>query len=272
MKQDYIIAIPTYKRYDTLKEKTLKILENENFPKDKIYIFFANEIELKNYNLSNDYKNQIIGVLGLTHQRNFIVNYFNNGQRILWLDDDLQQICTVDVDPERQDKRHNLKFVNTTIQKMAEIGFNELDKNKCSLFGVYPVNNAGFMKKDYISKDLKYIIGCCYGTINNKKLFTFDVFENNGGAKEDYLRTLMIYVIEKKVIRLNAFTAITNYYDEPGGLQSIDEFGKRTNRDFISMKYICEKYPDLAKENIKGDKYEIKLINKHNDLNQQKLF
>ena len=78
---DYIIAIPTYKRYETLKEKTLRLLNQENFDKKRIYIFFANDDEKNKYNLSNEYPNQIIGVLGLTYQRNFIVNcncFMNN--------------------------------------------------------------------------------------------------------------------------------------------------------------------------------------------------
>lgn len=269
---DYIIAIPTYKRYETLREKTLRLLNQENFDKKRIYIFFANDDEKNKYNLSNEYPNQIIGVLGLTYQRNFIVNYFSEGQKILWLDDDLTEINTVEIDPNRADKRHNLRFKKSTVQQMANIGFEQLEQYKCSLFGVYPVNNAGFMKINYISTDLKYIIGCCYGTINNHKLFKFQVYEHNGGAKEDYLRTLMVYDVERKVIRLNNFTTLTNYYNEAGGLQSIDEFGTRSKRDKISMEYICNKYKYYAKPNIKNNKYEIKLYDQIKNKNQITLF
>lgn len=269
---DYIIAIPTYKRYKTLREKTLRLLNQENFDKNRIYIFFANDDEKNKYNLSDEYINQIVGVFGLTYQRNFIVNYFPNGQKILWLDDDLMEINTVEIDPNRADKRHNLRFKKSTIKQMADIGFEQLDKHKCSLFGVYPVSNPGFMKIDYISTDLKYIIGCCYGTINNQELFTFDVFEHNGGAKEDYLRTLMVYDVEHMVIRLNHFHTITNYYKEAGGLQSIDEFGTRYDRDMISMKYICKKYPYYAFEKIQNNYPEIKLHDKIKIKNQTTLF
>jgi len=269
---NYKIAIPTYKRAETLKQKTLKMLENENINKDNIYIFFANQKELDSYNLKG-YKNLIVGVLGLTNQRNFIVNYFDEGEKILWLDDDLSEIKGVEKDPEKAGKAFDNKFKEATVAEAAEAGFQKLEENNCSLFGIYPVNNKGFMTIGNVSTDLKYIIGCFYGTINKKELFTFDVDESNGGAKEDFLRTLMVYEKEGKVIRLNYFTPITNYYSEAGGLQSIgDEFGERKKRDFISMKYICERFKNMAFENIKNDYPEIKLKDKRGDINQQSLF
>jgi hypothetical protein len=216
---DYKIVIPTYNRAETLKNKTLNLLETEKINKDNIYIFFANQKELEAYNLKG-YKNQIIGVIGLTNQRNFIVNYFSDGEKLLWLDDDLVSIKTVEKDPTKIGKAFDQKFKESSIKEVAEIGFEQLIKNNCSLFGVYPVNN--------------------------------------------------------KVVRLNAFTAITNYYTEAGGLQSLDsQYGERKKRDFISMKYICEKYKGLAFENINKQGYpEIKLKDtlKQTNPNQLGLF
>ena len=42
---DYEIAIPSYKRPETIKKKTLKVLEGHNIPPEKINIFVANEEE-----------------------------------------------------------------------------------------------------------------------------------------------------------------------------------------------------------------------------------
>jgi len=268
----YKIAIPTYKRGETLKEKTLKLLENENINKDSVYIFFANQEELESYNLKG-YKNLIVGVLGLTNQRNFIVNYFDEGELILWLDDDLSEIKSVEKDDQKIGKAFDNKYKDATVAEAANIGFTKLIEHECSLFGIYPVNNKGFLKIDNISTSLKYIIGCFYGTINKKELFLFEVDESNGGAKEDFLRTCMLYEKEGKVVRLNYFTAITNYYDEKGGLQSIgSEFGERKDRDFKSMKYICKRFSGMAFENIKNGYPEIKLKDKRGDLNQISLF
>lgn len=269
----YKIAIPTYKRKEVLKKRTLSLLKKASVPNDDIYIFFASEEDKTDYNLGLEYKNQIVGVLGLTHQRNFIINYFANGEMILWMDDDLKEIKTAVKDPALKGKQFDQTYAAASIQDVAVLGFKSLIENKCSLFGIYPVNNKGFLKIGNISTDLKYIIGCLYGTINNKELFEFKVFENNGGAKEDFLRTCMVYEKENKVVRLNAFTALTDYYDTAGGLQSITkEFGLRKERDFISMEYICKRFEGMAFPNIKNDYPEIKLKDKRGDLNQITLF
>lgn len=260
-KNNYVIAIPTYKRPGTIREKTLSTLENEGFPKDRIYIFFASMDEKVAYDLGPDYPNQIIGRLGLTHQRNFIVEYFAEGQHIIWLDDDISEIKGVEKDPEKKGKDFDNRYKDATVAQVAELGFNELHKHGSSLFGVYPVNNKGFMTIDGVTTDLKYIIGCCYGTINRKRLFPFVVDEGNGGAKEDFLRTLMLYTAEGVTVRLNCFTPITNYYKEEGGLQSLEtEFGARKERDKISMDYICTHYQGMAFPKITKEGYpEIKL-------------
>ena len=276
MKQnEYVIAIPTYNRPETIKNKTLNVLERENFPKNRIHIFFANELERDQYNLGDEYPNQIIGTIGLCSQRNFIVNHFDHGQKILWMDDDLMNFYGCEIDPARMDKRHNLRLKPETIKNIAEIGFDQLLKNECTLFGVYPVTNAGFMKMDHITTDLRYIIGCFYGTINIRETYTFDVFENNGGAKEDFLRSVMAYQNDGSVVRLNMFNAETIPYNEAGGLQSIDQFGSRYDRDMISMNYICDRFPQMAFRNITRKNYpEIRLTDKRikNNINQTTLF
>lgn len=42
---DYVVAIPSYKRHDTLKKKTLNVLKDYRIPKQKIYVFVANQSE-----------------------------------------------------------------------------------------------------------------------------------------------------------------------------------------------------------------------------------
>ena len=49
MSIDYKIAIPSYKRAHTLKNKTLKILQEYKIDPKKIHIFVANEEEKKEY-------------------------------------------------------------------------------------------------------------------------------------------------------------------------------------------------------------------------------
>ena len=46
---DYVIAIPSYKRHDTLKNKTMKLLERYKVPKKRVYIFVADNSEKNIY-------------------------------------------------------------------------------------------------------------------------------------------------------------------------------------------------------------------------------
>jgi hypothetical protein len=59
---DYIIAIPSYKRYKELNTKTLKLLKRYNIPSKKIYIFVADDNEKSEYEkyISPDDYNEIV--------------------------------------------------------------------------------------------------------------------------------------------------------------------------------------------------------------------
>ena len=43
----YVIAIPSYKRAELLNRKTLKTLADYNIPRNRIFVFVANEEEEK---------------------------------------------------------------------------------------------------------------------------------------------------------------------------------------------------------------------------------
>ena len=49
--KDYIVVIPTYKRYDIIQNKgTLSFLKKNKIDKNKIILFVANKEEMKIYN------------------------------------------------------------------------------------------------------------------------------------------------------------------------------------------------------------------------------
>ena len=91
---NYVIAIPSYNRSDVISNKTLKMLYEGNIIKNKIYIFVANQREFILYKenvLPELYNKIIIGKKGITNQRNFIANYFPEGQYVVSLDDDIEE-------------------------------------------------------------------------------------------------------------------------------------------------------------------------------------
>ena len=46
---DYIVAIPSYKRAETLRDKTLKVLQEHKIPADRIHVFVATPEEKERY-------------------------------------------------------------------------------------------------------------------------------------------------------------------------------------------------------------------------------
>ena len=108
---DYVVAIPSYKRHETLKKKTLKVLKEYKIPNNIIYVFVADEPEHELYNKTLDkdsYNKLIIGKPGIKEIRNFMANYFDEGQKIVYMDDDIGKIwkCVNDIQP--YDKTNNI--------------------------------------------------------------------------------------------------------------------------------------------------------------------
>ena len=232
---DYKIAIPTYKRVETIKKKTLKILRESDINPSIIYIFVANQEEYDLYSKSlnpTEYNKIVIGVLGLGNQRNFIGNYFNQDDKIIFMDDDIMEI-----NAGYRDAVNN-ELVNLNIPSLNKLfinSFNECIEQKCNLFGYYPIYHNYFMKPS-ITTDLRYIIGSLYGIINKQDRLV------NTDDKEDVERTLEYFVRDGRVMRINFVGIKTAYYTEKGGLQET-----RTEETIEKgALYIHNKYPFLT--------------------------
>ena len=93
--ENYVIAIPSYKRNEVIMKYTLKVLQEHKINLNKIYVFVAGKIEQNLYfkTLPEEYhKNIIIGKKGLFKQRNFISTFFPKNQYIVQMDDDIRDI------------------------------------------------------------------------------------------------------------------------------------------------------------------------------------
>ena len=297
MLTDYIIAIPSYKRHDILKKKTLKVLADYKIAKSRIYIFVANIEEYKLYDETldkNTYNKIIIGKKGIKEIRNFMAKYFDEGQYIVYMDDDIGKLweCVNDVTP--YDKKHNkvikLKSFHSFIEKAFKLSKNTGYHN----WGVYPRDNPYFMKPTsslsipkfvssvksksksksksqdlakkskkskksskpfHISTDLKFLIGFLTGVINNRKAEIRTI-----GDKEDYERTIKYYLNDGGVIRFNNISCYTRCYKVPGGIQADRKIGlSKKNADIL-----IKRYPDLVSINNgrKSPFVEIKLKDK----------
>jgi hypothetical protein len=236
-KSDWVVAIPSYKRAEILKTKTLAVLQKYGIEPERIFIFVADKDEEELYKKTlpeKAYNKIVVAKKGLHNARNIINEYFPKGKKIVEADDDIRGFIEFD---ETQ-KRHEKPLVS--LKRLIDRGFAEADKHGAKLWGVYPSAN-GFFMKDSVTTDLRLIVGSFWGQINPGNEIMLDFSE-----KEDYLRTLMFYKKDKKVIRLNFVSPQTPYYKTPGGMQEDD---KRKENQEKAVKEIIKRYPDWVKIN-----------------------
>jgi hypothetical protein len=247
----YIIAIPSYKRAELLKLKTLAVLQKYKIPRTRIYIFVADKDEEKIYNETIPhfmYGKIIVGERGLKNQRNFISKFFPKGQEIVNMDDDIagfNYLSYKSKSKKKTNKSKNNKY-NAYLRVLEDLdtfltnGFKTLRENRLYLWGIYPINNAYFMSLTMTS-DLRLIVGPCWGNINRHD----DDLILSIDEKEDVERTLQYYVKDRGVIRFNNISVQTTYYSTKGGMQS---FGRDRKKDAMdSALYLNKKYPTLTK-------------------------
>ena len=230
----YEIAIPSYKRPETVNEKTLATLKRYGIPTNKITVFVANKEEEEIYKKSlkpGTYGKIVVGVKGMCNIRNFITSYYPVGTKIVNIDDDIKGFLEYDESKARKEKP--LRSLISVIHK----GFAECEKAKTKLWGVYPVAN-GFFMKPKVSTDIRYIIGSFWGCINpgiKEIKITLD-------DKEDYQRSIIYYENYGAVVRLNMVAPISSYYTEAGGMQE-ERTKERVEK---SARWIVKTYPQFA--------------------------
>jgi hypothetical protein len=230
---DYQIAIPSYKRPETIKKKTLRVLSEYNIDPSRITIFVANAEELESYTnslLGTPYQKLVVGVPTIGAQRNFIERYYPEGTRLMMFDDDVEEV-QVKISEQKLGRVVDLE------KEIIQQGFEECEKAGAKTFGIYAASNAYFMK-DRIYTKLCYIIASMFGVIVEHSDDLVRV-TNHG---EDYEYSIRQYIKNGSVVRLDNYTVKSNYYKEDGGLQTI-----RT-KEYVhdSIKKIAEMYPEYC--------------------------
>lgn len=241
----YKIAIPTFKRLDTFKTKTLSYLKKTNIDINNIYLFVANEEEKLIYK-ETGLKNIIVGIEGIRNQRNFIRHYFNEGEKIFNMDDDIEGLYYAP-----SEKKYELLL---DLNKLIIDGFKYCDKAKTKLWGINAVRNPLFMFNKKVSINLRYIVGATFGQIidyDNKLAQTID-------DKGDYERSILYFIKFGSIVRINNISVYTNYYKTKGGMQET----RTKERVKASGLYLLNKYPSycIINKNKKNKEFfEIKL-------------
>lgn len=231
---EYQIAIPSYKRSQTVQNKTLKVLEQHDIPPERVTIFVANDEEHEIYhNALNGHpygSSIVVGVPTIGAQRNFIEKYYPEGTRLMMFDDDIEEV-------QRRKDEKTLVPIDDLYTEIIEQGFSKCEEVGAKTFGIYAASNAYFMKERVYTK-LCYIIASMFGVIVEHDDYL--ARETNHG--EDYEYSLRQYVKNGVLCRLDNYTVKSNYYKEEGGLQTI----RTKEYVYESIDKIANMFPDLC--------------------------
>jgi len=172
----------------------------------------------------------VVGKLGLVPQRNFIENYFEEGTKLIFLDDDFTHI----------DVPNLLEFFHHA--------FEECEKRKAYLWSVYPVYNPFFRNtKKEVTEYLTYCCGGLYGVITRRDedlLLKYTV----EGNKEDVERSILYFKKDGKVLRFNKVGFKTKCYGSVGGLGTLKQ---RLPTIITAVDNLINAYPEYGYRKIR---------------------
>jgi hypothetical protein len=231
------IAIPTYDRCDRFS--TIDFLKKNNVPDEYITIFLANEEEKTKY--VSKYKdrnyNWVVGILGVLNQRNFITEYFDEGEYIVSMDDDITDLI-------HKDNKPFLEWIEECINylKMENLGLLTISPCTNTFFFNSRNKTVSFKKGNYLAVGVFFI----YKNHKNIKL--------NLGA-EDYDRSMLYLKKYGLTVRYQDVLLKTIFWGK-GGLSS-----QRTLQKYLDdMNDLQIKYPNTFKIQMKS----IKKMDKNN--------
>ena len=256
---DYVIAIRSHKRSDTIKNKTLRVLKESGIPDDRIYIFVGeNEKQTYRESLGDTYNIINGGDTGVDLCNRLIIDYFPENQYIIQCDDDINFVLKL---KDKEDSEKGVRQIingrvepqglkSTNVLDLIIYGKNLMDKYLLNIWGLYPVVNSYFMKDD-ITLDLRFLIGRIFGFNNTKDVITTD------SCRDDYERSILYYIRDGGIIRLNNYVADADTYIGKGGLAE-ERTIKMMSDSAISM---INKYPEyVCYKTCKSIYDEIRLI------------
>ena len=253
---NFVIAIASHKRPEILQSKTLNLLKKHNISMKKVFVFVSPESYQDYIPIKNKWKFNLIGGDNATilKTRNNIIKFFDEGQNILEIDDDVEEIETT------------LKGVkNKPVTDLKEL-INESFKiiHTGGLFGLN-ANTNNFFATGIDKFGLYSIINSCLGYKNDKRI------KLTVAEKEDFQRVIQFYELDLPILKRTGYGIKTRYWRTPGGIQSHYDFKKRIQVQKQSGEELLEKYPyafrkQVRKNGILDLRFKRDPLNKYKDL------
>jgi len=233
------IVVKTKDRVERFRKKTYdKIIKRYEFDEENVYLFVSDDEDLKKYSEAYPLCNVVKGPPGIAAIDNFIVDYFDEGEIYLYMNDDVSGIY------EATSKKDlvEVQDLKALLNKLIE----ECQNNGYSYGGFGPVLNAYFMYgKKAINHHLSLVMDPVSIVINNKdvKLTEIPVPMPDGsifkGESSDAEKCIQHYMSRGGIVRFNYFAPKVEYYGKVGGYQ-----GRNPYTEKYTAEYMIAKYPE----------------------------
>lgn len=235
--KDIVFVVKSHQRVDRFRQKTYdKIILHYGFPLDKVYVFVSTSEDLNLYRDAYPQIHIVKAPRGIVRVDNFITGYFNNGQKIVYMNDDVTSIQKIKKDGTFA------KLSKNDLWKLIHNSFDMMVEYDISYGGLYPVRNNLFMANlKTITFDFVLIMDPFSFVINDRSI------KISIGDKSDFEKSILHFKKRGALLRHNCITLNAEYYGEKGGFQGRDD-----KSELATAEAMKRKYPDyIAGINVK---------------------
>lgn len=238
-------AIPSLNRSDVIAEKTVSSLTGAGVSPSDIFVFLSDPSEKNEYEkvLPKDC-NVIPGKRGITAQRCFINSFFDDGDRIVSLDDDILIV--------RKEEK-NCVPIDESFVDLSHRAFDFCDAIGLRMWGIQPLSNYNFSRHQSIA-GLNMIMGIISGEYAGET----DCQPTVEGQCEDLEKSLLHYQTYGGTLKLCDLNRKSKPF-APGGCDTF--FGSKANRDSQceeAYAYLLDRFPKLLQRKVNDSGEELR--------------
>lgn len=209
--EDYVIAVRSYARAHLFPHKTYRMLAHNGLT-DRLYVFVANKAEKELYKEALrglPYRAIVVGELGGSNAIRAICRYFPRGQRIVFMDDDLDRFF----DFSRTGK---FRADSDDLARYLEDGFETIDRHECGAFTFSFMSNKMWLASKPFKEFRPFTLaGNFFGTRNDPAMITTEYSHG-----DDLVRSVRFLEKYGGVLVYWWAGFATRYGKEEGGLQA----------------------------------------------------
>ncbi len=226
------IGIPSYKRVDKLH--SLKTLKELGYGKQDIVISTQTKEDYEAYIRAFGQDAMIIYRAGTNDSmnRNTCLNYFDEGEDILLIDDDIKEFCGLEV---LGDKKVLYKIGSRErLEDIVKKQFAFCKRHNSPMFAWYAVENAFFMSNTIDLRNI--LVGTVFGVTVRKDVRFNEVYDLKG----DFEISLRLIERGFNAVRFNGFVAKADH-KSAGGCED----ARKAGHNRIRCAALLDKYPTL---------------------------